>query len=106
MNEFLVSLIFAGLDSEINFEKDTKTYFTKAQGMSDNIAHLLNTLSNVKKTQTNGYTDMPKLSYVLRLLFYRIYNKMFYLTIEMILKNFLTLTLKLMNQKVLLMIES
>ena len=30
MNEFLVSLIFAGLDSEINFERDTRTYFTKA----------------------------------------------------------------------------
>ncbi len=28
MNEFLVSLIFAGLDSEINFERDARTYLT------------------------------------------------------------------------------
>ena len=80
MNEFLVSLIFAGLNSEINFEKDARTYFTKAQGISDNIAHLSNTLSNVKKTQTNEYMDMVKLAYELRLLLYRIYNGMFYLS--------------------------
>ena len=80
MNEFLVSLIFAGLDSEINFEKDARTYFTKAQGISDNIAHLSNTLSNVKKTQTNEYMDMVKLAYELRLFLYRIYNGMFYLS--------------------------
>ncbi len=80
MNEFLVSLIFAGLDREINFEKDSRTYFTKAQGISDNIAHLSNTLSNVKKTQTNEYMDMVKLAYELRLLLYRIYNGMFYLS--------------------------
>ena len=80
MNEFLVSLIFAGLDSEINFEKDARTYFIKAQGISDNIAHLSNTLSNVKKTQTNEYMDMVKLAYELRLLLYRIYNGMFYLS--------------------------
>ena len=78
MNEFLVSLIFAGLDSEINFEKDARTYFTKAQGISDNIASLSNTLSNIKKTQTNEYTDMVKLAYELRLLLYRIYNGIFY----------------------------
>lgn len=36
INEFLVGLIFAGLDSEINFEKDAKTYYTIAQGLSHN----------------------------------------------------------------------
>ena len=80
INDYLVSLIFAGLDSEINFEKDARTYFTKAQGISDNIASLSNTLSNIKKTQTNEYTDMVKLAYELRLLLYRIYNGIFYLS--------------------------
>lgn len=61
-------------------KKDARTYFTKAQGISDNIAHLSNTLSNVKKTQTNEYMGMVKLAYELRLLLYRIYNGMFYLS--------------------------
>ena len=80
MNEFLVSLIFAGLDSEINFEKDTRTYFTKAQGISDNIADMTKVLSNIKQSQTDEYKDMIKLAYELRLLLYRIYNGMFYLS--------------------------
>ena len=80
MNEFLVSLIFAGLDSEINFEKDAKTYFTKAQGISDNISDMTKVLSNIKQSQTDEYKDMIKLAYQLRLLLYRIYNGMFYLS--------------------------
>ena len=80
MNEFLVSLIFAGLDSETNFEKDARTYFTKAQGISDNIAEMTKVLSNIKQSQTDEYKDMVKLAYKLRLLLYRIYNGIFYLS--------------------------
>lgn len=105
MNEFLVSLIFAGLDSEINFEKDARTYFTKAQGISDNIADMTKVLSNIKQSQTDEYKDMVKLAYELRLLLYRIYNGYFICQIKKILKDFLTLALKMMNQKVLPMIE-
>lgn len=106
MNEFLVSLIFAGLDSETNFEKDARTYFTKAQGISDNIADMTKVLINIKQSQTDEYKDMVKLAYELRLLLYRIYNGMFFCQIEMMIKEFLTLVLKMTSQKVLLMIEA
>ena len=80
MNEFLVSLIFAGLDSEINFEKDARTFYEKADGISENIVSLNNTLRNLKQTQSDEYKDMVKLAYELRLLLVRIYNSNFELT--------------------------
>ena len=80
INDYLVSLIFAGLDSEINYEKDARTFYEKADGISENIVSLNNTLRNLKQTQSDEYKDMVKLAYELRLLLYRIYNGMFYLS--------------------------
>ena len=77
INDYLVSLIFAGLDSEINYEKDARTFYEKADGISENILSLNNTLRNIKQTQSDEYKDMVKLAYELRLLLVRIYNSNF-----------------------------
>ena len=77
INEYLVSLIFKGLDSEILFEQDAKTYFLKSQGLNENIVDMTKVLHAIKQTQTNEYKDMVKLAYELRLMLFRIYNAMF-----------------------------
>lgn len=77
INEYLVSLIFKGLESEKLFEQDAKTYFLKSQGLNENIVDMTKVLQAIKQTQTNEYKDMVKLAYELRLMLFRIYNAMF-----------------------------
>ncbi len=77
VNEFLVSLIFNGLEAQKMFEKDSKTYFFKSQELAQNVCEIQSKLMNMKLNDEAVYKDLLNVLYQNQLLLCRLYNGMF-----------------------------
>ena len=80
INEFLVSLIFSGLEREKLFDENTSQYFYQSQDMQTNLADIQNRVSVISQSNFNTYKDLLGLLYQNQTLLIRIYKALFKLS--------------------------
>ena len=80
INEFLVSLIFSGLEREKLFDENTSQYFYQSQDMQTNLADIQKRVSVISQSNFNSYKDLLGLLYQNQTLLIRIYKALFKLS--------------------------
>ena len=80
INEFLVSLIFSGLEREKLFDENTSQYFYQSQDMQTNLADIQKQVSVISQSNFNSYKDLLGLLYQNQTLLIRIYKALFKLS--------------------------
>lgn len=80
INEFLVSLIFSGLEREKLFDENTSQYFYQSQDMQSNLADIQKRVSVISQSNFNSYKDLLGLLYQNQTLLIRIYKALFKLS--------------------------
>ena len=80
INEFLVSLIFSGLEREKLFDENTSQYFYQSQDMQTNLADIQKQVSVISQSNFNSYKDLLGLLYQNQTLLIRIYKALFILS--------------------------
>lgn len=80
INEFLVSLIFSGLEREKLFDENASQYFYQSQDMQTNLADIQKRVSVISQSNFNSYKDLLGLLYQNQTLLIRIYKALFKLS--------------------------
>lgn len=80
VNEYLVHLIFSGLDKEKLMDENASQYYYQSQDMQTNLADIQKHISAITQSNFNSYKDLLGLLYQNQTLLCRVYNAIFKLS--------------------------
>lgn len=77
INDFLIDMIFTGLENYELYEKDAKTHFFKSNELATNVSEIQSKLMIMSRNDFEKYKDLLNVLYQNQLLLARIYNALF-----------------------------